>query len=429
MTPCYVLACDQTPWLKWERTTLWGFICPKHSQYKNHIDQRVSVLDSCYLHPLGHCTPKYIYLNLRGKLKPTCLSGPPLGPAETWRSGELIIAKQLSTLPAEKKKSTPKLECITCAGGLPVFPLHCQKCNTKPLCKECCNGPCFLCNDCHDSSCPSCTPCSICGGVQLHLYCSTCNSPTCDECSCSICVQCDDCHRLCENCGSCSNECSCFNEPDVAASLWELDLCLNLPRVAAQFYWLEYLAYQAPHFKPRFQKFAEFLAGIFSRYIDMAIGGELRYGRSTCKNSNEVMPRIDERISPAPSRGTAWAAWYELRQELGDSILEEAEDALLNGQWHNSAIGGPAWGKCVSLLRMYLNEDIPPAVFVDQAFSLEHNGGYIFNKLWDVTNLDSVLTCKFNGELDKMLKFLPLNEQYARQVERRFAPKLMREGD
>ena len=148
-------------------------------------------------------------------------------------------------------------------------------------------------------------------------------------------------------------------------------------------------------YRDAFVEYSSEIAPIFARYLDMAIGGELRYGAEECVASRSLMPDIMRKYHGGHGntipRGKAWKAWKELREEMGTAALEQAEEALLNGHW-KTGMGGTAWGNAAHLLLLYETNQIDPITFVDSAFGLEHNNGCIFNKRWSGgTNLRAVL--------------------------------------
>jgi len=151
-------------------------------------------------------------------------------------------------------------------------------------------------------------------------------------------------------------------------------------------------------FQAQFDTYAQEFADMLARYLDMVVGGEIRYGSETNRAVTDLMPRIAKRVTRRQSRGSAWAAWAELRKEYGLEILEEAETALMGGDW-GGGVGGEAWGKVAMHLRKYLEGEYPPFMFVDIAVDLEHNNGCIFNKVWYTKDTKALLDAKFNGRL------------------------------
>ena len=174
---------------------------------------------------------------------------------------------------------------------------------------------------------------------------------------------------------------------------------MNLNEAIAKYYLLADLCYRADsYYRPEFEKYSEWLAEKMASYIDMVIGGEIRYGSHHLTEQTDYLPRIKERVGRKLNRGTAWAAWKQLRDEYGIDILIEAEEALLKAKW-GAGIGGKMWGKVATHLRLFLTGEYPAWLFVDIAVDLEHNGGNIFNKVFDTHKLKKLLDAKFEGRI------------------------------
>lgn len=111
----------------------------------------------------------------------------------------------------------------------------------------------------------------------------------------------------------------------------------------------------------------------FRAYIDMACGGELRHHNTVGgKHLNG-------------NRGLAWIAWRSLREVRGAEALMDAY--WLFNDFTKGGYGGPLWAGAAELLYKRLTGKITKTVFVDQTFSLVHNGGVFLNKKhWNVKN-------------------------------------------
>lgn len=259
--------------------------------------------------------------------------------------------------------------------------------DAEDKCPDCEEKVCSTCSECHD--CDYIVECEGCG---MHVsedngyYCDSCECGSCTGCS-SWCSNCDTCTGCCSPCGDCENcesECTCHVESDVASDEWDLPLDFDLPGVAAAFYLRADMAAEDDLYRDRFLAYAKEIAPIFARYLDMAIGGELRYGAGECPDSDSLMPDVVKKYGMSHhsiSRGKAWSEWKELREEMGVVALEQAEECLLHGNWHGG-MGGKRWGSAAHLLLLYETKQIDYITFVDSAFGLEHNNGCIFNKRW-----------------------------------------------
>ena len=180
-------------------------------------------------------------------------------------------------------------------------------------------------------------------------------------------------------------------ESRVAVNTWNLPSDLPLVREAADFYLLLDLHLDGlddGQFNSRVVK----LANWFSCYADMVVGGELRY---TCGHVGDVTslhPSLLEvlRNSQHGSRHEAWDGWADVRQRHGPDALVWAEQAF-KAFGQVSTYGGYKWAYIAEVVRKYVTGEYTPLLFVDMCWSLEHNGGQFFGKLWNTHMLQGVL--------------------------------------
>ncbi|MGH2693312.1 MAG: hypothetical protein ACRDJJ_00715 [Actinomycetota bacterium] len=178
----------------------------------------------------------------------------------------------------------------------------------------------------------------------------------------------------------------------------------DLSEAAADFYLMENLVADGDGEARRaLARHEEELAREFSCYLDVAVGGELRYARRHL--GDDALPRelrcYFTEIGPG-HRGKAWMVWTVVRRALGPRALILAEEVFSHDGWREN-FGGSAWA-CVSrLLRSYLVGELMPRIFVDQCLSLEHNTGSVFNKLFDTTKLARVLVAQSEDDFERLL--------------------------
>lgn len=110
---------------------------------------------------------------------------------------------------------------------------------------------------------------------------------------------------------------------------------------------------------------------VFREYIDMACGGEVRHHPSVGKEG--VLHQ---------SRTVAWAQWRDIRRVVGTQALLDMEALFLDyNDGGGGGIAGPRWANAARLLHSRLTGKLTKELFVDQTFSLVHNGGVFLNKL------------------------------------------------
>jgi hypothetical protein len=129
----------------------------------------------------------------------------------------------------------------------------------------------------------------------------------------------------------------------------------DLAEAAADFYVLELLtAREDAGAAKRLATLEGSLAREFSCYLDMAIGGELRYAMQHL--GKEALPAdlacFFREIEPG-ERGMAWMAWNVVRRVLGLRALELATEVFRTPGWAEN-FGGDAWSLVARLLRDHL---------------------------------------------------------------------------
>jgi len=178
----------------------------------------------------------------------------------------------------------------------------------------------------------------------------------------------------------------------------------DLAEAASDFYLLESLAAQAdPLAVCMLARLEARLAREFACYLDMAIGGELRYAMQHL--GAEALPAeltcFFREIDPG-ERGAAWLTWTVVRRVLGLRALELAAAVFRTPGWAEN-FGGEAWAIAARLLRDHLLGRMATRTFVDQCFSLEHNTGAILNKLYDTDALAGILAAQYRGDYGLLL--------------------------
>src|SRR6266508_1747098 len=146
------------------------------------------------------------------------------------------------------------------------------------------------------------------------------------------------------------------------------------------------------------------LARELACYLDMAVGGELRYAMQHL--GKEALPAelacFFREIDPG-ERGMAWMAWTVVRRVLGLRALEFAAHVFGTSGWAEN-FGGEAWATVARLLRDHLRGRVIARVFVDQCFSLEHNTGSVFNKLYETETLAGILDAQYRDDYQTLLR-------------------------
>lgn len=282
---------------------------------------------------------------------------------------------------------------------------------SQPFCAGSCgtHAACGACDYCGDQACDcECDKCESCD--RLSDYCECCPGCGSGE-ACSYCDRCDEYDCQC-GCNSYSSSEARFGtiktapwidrgvevdkirtrDRDEVRSLWGVDNTIDICQSAADFYLLKAMSaagavysdaeINMDSFLRYFRHEAETLLSAltlrldatFRGYVDMIIGGELRHHRAA---STSTLKNTD--------RSSAWGEWYAIRSAAGVSALSDAETLFVD--FHSTSYGGEAWARIARTLRERLQGKRSAAQFVDNVFSLEHNGGCLFDKSsWAVHN-------------------------------------------
>ena len=97
-----------------------------------------------------------------------------------------------------------------------------------------------------------------------------------------------------------------------------------------------------------------------------------------------------------------WTAWKGLYDQQGIHALCVIEYLFRNLKWKGS-IGGLKWATAAKTLIMYLEGTISPTIFVGTAWGLQHNNSIIFDKLWNITEVQNVLNHNLNSQMNGLV--------------------------
>ena len=124
------------------------------------------------------------------------------------------------------------------------------------------------------------------------------------------------------------------------------------------------------------------------------------------------------------SRVSGWRDWHELSKRNPARWLQDCADHFNGDAWGGEGgVGGPRWGLAANIGAAYLRGEMTKRTFIDRCWSLQHNGGCLFNKFWaefqlEATNggyvelhghsprrLDFVLAVQASGNYDLLARF------------------------
>jgi len=261
--------------------------------------------------------------------------------------------------------------------------------------------------------------CSMCGYINKSTYFTPSGKVLCLDCAnkLSVCSHCFEVTRLGYTLNEVCRECGVELLPrwQSEGRQFKLDCSMWLPKEAANFYLL-YLLKLETGWDCGFSELCAKLADEFSRYMFLAIGGELRHAGlrhvKEPERNKEVFVWFQEANFEIRARDSMWQAWQDASKTLGkESMLEFAidlfnqnggEDNEETNLWEDGC-GGHNWAVISQTLLSYLKGDYTKTIFVDTAFGLEHNNDIHLSKVWLTDGLRNILDANANGNYRALL--------------------------
>jgi hypothetical protein len=168
-------------------------------------------------------------------------------------------------------------------------------------------------------------------------------------------------------------------------------------QMIADFYLLEFMSAEGnPIARRLLGRLEAALAEDFVRYLHIAIGAELGHYQAT---PLDTLPDELREFVAGVNAGDSRLRWPELYAAYGIRALFLAEDVFLHS---GPEFGGRAWAPITVLLRDYLSGTINRRIFIDQCFSIKHNNGPIFDKIYDVSGVGPALAAQAAGDLARL---------------------------
>lgn len=177
----------------------------------------------------------------------------------------------------------------------------------------------------------------------------------------------------------------------------------NLAKACADFYLLERMV--ADGYRPAVEPlrlFEKQTAREFATYLDMAVGGEVRHAGECESEFGVTIPRnlikyIQAARDVRYSRSKCWKIWSRMRYSNRESVqwFVDCETVFNDELWPHEEdlylVGGPSWATASRVVFDYMTEVIKPRTFIDRCFTLQHNYGAIFDKVYKVRGLNTAL--------------------------------------
>ena len=111
-----------------------------------------------------------------------------------------------------------------------------------------------------------------------------------------------------------------------------------------------------------------------------------------------------------PARETAALAILEQYRggERLARVLRQIADAF-ETQWFEDSFGGEGWATIARVAAGYFEGKLKPRSFLNLAWSLEHNGGTCFNKMWEyveVSAMRSILIWQASNKYNELVRYV-----------------------
>ena len=87
-------------------------------------------------------------------------------------------------------------------------------------------------------------------------------------------------------------------------------------------------------------------------------------------------------------RDEVWVGMAEVAEDSGWRYVAEACVRGFSDLYWEGGFGGSSWASIARLARAYLRGEIRAEIFMNMAWSQQHNNGIMFNKLWSYDACD-----------------------------------------
>ena len=180
-------------------------------------------------------------------------------------------------------------------------------------------------------------------------------------------------------------------------------------QTVADFYLLYDIKDKHPRAGRMFNALVQDLDTLLQEYLLIACGGESRHVTRLdvmypTRKANGVM--VPERTPT--DRTVAWTYYRLLSKSIAAEDLLFSLRALFNiRRFWQTGLGGQRWAKIAEVGLLRVRGELSPIAFVDQCFSLVHNGTIFLNKGWNFSPalLSVMLTLAMRGDLKALAPF------------------------
>ena len=160
-----------------------------------------------------------------------------------------------------------------------------------------------------------------------------------------------------------------------------------------------------------FVETVEALSELLEFVMIALFGGELRHHQGG-QEYFEITDWTDSEGCSVYDRGefySMWMDWFNRNKNHQTEMLKMSHKML--GEFDSDSFGGEAWQQVPELIMQKRKGALGPdafenhKMFIDRAFSIQHNNGCLFDKVWSSDLVMSTLNAHANGEIKHLAEF------------------------
>lgn len=103
-------------------------------------------------------------------------------------------------------------------------------------------------------------------------------------------------------------------------------------------------------------------------------------------------------------RSEAWEEWHQFHEVHGNKALRWMEQAFRQEAWEEG-YGGDSWAFIVQVAAEYAEGKMTAHAFMDRCWTLHHNGGNVFDKMYDDYTINRILRKQANDDYRFLVRY------------------------
>lgn len=110
------------------------------------------------------------------------------------------------------------------------------------------------------------------------------------------------------------------------------------------------------------------------------------YEKAKAVVNDRLQKYLDTMAASSGGRTTGWKHWRQLSKRNPAVWMQDVARGFLEGGW-SGGYGGIPWGQAADTCAAYLRNDMQRRTFIDRCWTMQHHGGHIFNKFYNIDGL------------------------------------------